>query len=72
VYGKLIVPAELPLKTFRGALDAALAAHPDVQLVAPGLLEALGDTRGAGKAHQLWSGLERAAAKHEAVAPPRA
>jgi len=34
-----------------------------VQFVIPTLLEALGDTKAAGKAHQLWRGLERTSEK---------
>ena len=63
VYGKLIVAASAELAAFRGELDAALRRHPGVQLVIPGLLEAIGDTPAAGKAHQMWRGLERTAAK---------
>ena len=44
---------------FASALEEQLRAHPRVQLVVPGLLEAIGDTAAAGKAHQLWRGLER-------------
>jgi hypothetical protein len=72
VYGKIVIPAAQDLAAFRGELDAALARHTNVQLVMPGLYEALGDTRAAGKAHQLWRGLERAALKTGAVAAPGA
>jgi tetratricopeptide (TPR) repeat protein len=72
VYGKIVVPGDADLASFRSALDACLARHPNVQLVMPGLLEAVGDTRAAGKAHQLWRGLERSALKTGAVAAPRA
>lgn len=58
-FGKLIVPGNADLQGFRTALDAALRRHPGVQLIAPGLLEAIGDTPAAGKAHQLWRGLAR-------------
>jgi hypothetical protein len=37
--------------------------HPNVQFVMPELHELLGDTKAAGKAHQLWRGLERSAQK---------
>jgi hypothetical protein len=63
VYGKLIVPAELDLAKFRVELDAHLRQHPKVQFVIPTLLEALGETKAAGKAHQLWRGLERTSEK---------
>jgi tetratricopeptide (TPR) repeat protein len=63
VYGKLVVAGSADLPAFRSALDAALRRHPGVQLVMPGLLEAIGDTPAAGKAHQMWRGLERSAAK---------
>jgi len=61
VYGKLIVPGEVDLRQFRSEFDAHLRKHPNVQLVLPGLHEALGETKAAGKAHQLWRGLERSA-----------
>jgi len=48
------------LKALRADLDAMLKRSPTVQLVVPGLLEAIGDTVAAGKAHQLWRGLEKA------------
>jgi len=60
-YGKLIVPADVDLRKFRVELDAHLRAHKNVQFVLPGLHEALGETKQAGKAHQLWRGLERSA-----------
>ena len=63
VYGKLILPAALDLKQFRVELDASLKRHPKVQLVIPTLLELLGETSAAGRAHQLWRGLERTAIK---------
>ena len=63
VYGKMIVPRSVQLREFQLALKAHLSAHPKVQLVMPGLLEALGETAAAGKAHQLWRGLERTALK---------
>ncbi|HET6339650.1 MAG TPA: hypothetical protein VFG30_40850 [Polyangiales bacterium] len=63
VYGKMIVPHGAELPEFQAALKQRLAEHPKVQLVMPGLLEALGATAEAGKAHQLWRGLERTALK---------
>ncbi|HKU44245.1 MAG TPA: tetratricopeptide repeat protein, partial [Polyangiales bacterium] len=68
VYGKIVVPRSTPLREFANALQARLKDHPKVQLVMPGLLEALGETAAAGKAHQLWRGLERTALK---TAPAR-
>lgn len=59
VYGKIVVEPSVDLKALRGELDAMLKRSPTVQLVLPGLLEAIGDTVGAGKAHQLWRGLEK-------------
>lgn len=59
VYGKIVVDPEVDLKALRGELDAMLKRSPTVQLVLPGLLEAIGDTVAAGKAHQLWRGLEK-------------
>ncbi|MET0385729.1 MAG: hypothetical protein ABW321_07205, partial [Polyangiales bacterium] len=61
VYGKLIVPAELDLAAFRKDFDAYLRQHKKVQFVLPELHELLGETKQAGKAHQLWRGLERSA-----------
>jgi hypothetical protein len=63
VYGKLIVDRSCELQSFRAELDASLKRHPKVQLVLPSLLEALGETKAAGRAHQLWRGLERSAIK---------
>jgi len=60
VYGKIVLPGSADLLAFRDQLDAVLARHPGVRLVMPGLLEAIGDSPAAGKAHQLWRGLERA------------
>ena len=65
-YGKLIVPAELDLKQFRMDFDAYIRKYPKVQFVIPGLHEALGETQAAGKAHQLWRGLERTSEKRDA------
>ena len=73
VYGKIVLPAASDLALFRRELDALLARHSGVQLVMPGLFEALGDAPAAGKAHQIWRGLERSALKADsAVAVPRA
>lgn len=59
VYGKLVAEATVDLKALRAELDSMLKRSPTVQLVVPGLLEAIGDTVAAGKAHQLWRGLEK-------------
>jgi tetratricopeptide (TPR) repeat protein len=59
VYGKIVVEPGVDLKALRGELDATLKRSATVQLVMPGLLEAIGDTVAAGKAHQLWRGLEK-------------
>jgi hypothetical protein len=59
VYGKIVVETGVDLKELRGELDGMLKRSPTVQLVMPGLLEAIGDTAAAGKAHQLWRGLEK-------------
>jgi tetratricopeptide (TPR) repeat protein len=73
VYGKMIVPGTIDLAAFRRALDAHLARHPSVQIVMPSLYEALGETATAGKAHQIWRGIERTALKTDgAIAVPRA
>ncbi|HMI90013.1 MAG TPA: hypothetical protein VK509_01560 [Polyangiales bacterium] len=60
VYGKIVVPGAADLAAFRQQLDAVLVRHAGVRLVMPGLLEAIGDSPAAGKAHQMWRGLERA------------
>ena len=65
VYGKLVLSPDVELTAFRGVLEERLRAHPRVQLVVPGLLEAIGDTAAAGKAHQLWRGLERVGLRSE-------
>jgi tetratricopeptide (TPR) repeat protein len=70
-YGKLIVPGGVDLPAFRRDLDAALRKRPQIQLVVPGLLEAIGDTEAAGKAHQMWRGVERTGLKLEAGGKPK-
>ena len=60
VYGKIVVPGAADLGQFQRDLDALIARHSGVRLVMPGLFEAIGDSPAAGKAHQLWRGLERA------------
>lgn len=62
-YGKLIVPAARELKDVRRVLEQALRARPGLTLAVPQLYELLGDTPQAGKAHQAWGGIERAAEK---------
>jgi hypothetical protein len=59
VYGKLVIEPEIDLKALRAELETLLKRSPSVQLVVPELLEAIGDTVAAGKAHQLWRGLEK-------------
>ena len=66
VYGKLIVPGASELRAFQADFNAYLRKHPKVQFVIPGLHEALGETPAAGKAHQLWRGLERTSEKRDA------
>ena len=60
-YGKLIVPADADLASVRRTLEAELRARPGLTLSVPQLHELLGDTPQAGKAHQAWGGIERAA-----------
>lgn len=62
VYGKVVVPAGVDLAEFRAAFDARVAGC-DVEFVMPGLLEDLGDTAAAGKAHTMWRGIERTVEK---------
>jgi hypothetical protein len=61
VYGKIVLPAQADLAGFRRDLDSLLRRHERVQLVLPELLQAVGDSAAAGKAHQLWRSLERRA-----------
>jgi len=62
-YGKLVVAGGLDLSAFRADLDALVRRNTGVQIVVPGLFEALGDSAAAGQAHQMWRGLERTSAK---------
>jgi hypothetical protein len=59
VFGKIVVPASVPLKDVALALEKARAARPGVLLAVPGLFEALGETANAGKAHKTWGVIER-------------
>lgn len=60
-YGKLIAPPERDLAAIRDALDKAVRAQPSFTIAIPQLYELLGDTPQAGKAHQAWGGIEKAA-----------
>jgi tetratricopeptide (TPR) repeat protein len=60
-YGKLIAPAGRDLTSVRDALDRAVRSQPSFTLAIPQLYELLGDTPQAGKAHQAWGGIEKAA-----------
>jgi hypothetical protein len=62
VQGKICVPGDLDLVAFRRDLDAIAAGLDGLVCIVPGLLEAIGDTVAAGKAHRMWLGLERSAA----------
>jgi hypothetical protein len=55
-YGKVIVPAAVPLAEVRTALERP---HPGVLFAIPSLYEALKDTPAAGKAHKTWGVIER-------------
>jgi tetratricopeptide (TPR) repeat protein len=70
-YGKLIVPASQDLASVRRELDAALRSLRGLTLAIPQLYELLGETHEAGKAHQAWGGIERAAEK-QGILPARA
>jgi hypothetical protein len=72
VYGKLVIPGHVELRAFRRELEATLRSQPRIQLVVPGLLEAVGDTAAAGKAHQMWRGLERTGLKLQGEPPSAA
>jgi tetratricopeptide (TPR) repeat protein len=71
VYGKLVVAHDRPLKPLSQELGALLKRHPGVQLVIPGLYEALGDTPAAGKQHQLWRALEMKGSAASGLTPRR-
>ncbi len=71
-YGKLIVPGERDLGEVRRELEAALRARAGLTLAVPELYERLGDTAQAGKAHQAWGGIERAAERQAILLRPRA
>ncbi len=62
-YGKLLVAAGHALSDVRTALEASIRARAGITLAVPTLYELLGDTHAAGKAHQAWGGIERAAEK---------
>ncbi len=62
-YGKLLVAADQDLSVVRSALEASIRARAGITLAVPTLYELLGDTHAAGKAHQAWGGIERAAEK---------
>jgi hypothetical protein len=59
VYGKIVVGGAVELGDFRVRLEQLLLRHAGIRMVLPGLYEAIGDSEAAGKAHQLWRGLER-------------
>lgn len=69
-YGKLIVPGAHDLAAVRAAIEAGIRAEPGLTLAVPQLYELLGDTPQAGKAHQAWGGIERAAEK-QGILPSR-
>ncbi len=58
IYGKVVAPSATTLEHLRGQWDAAQRQHA-LAFSAPGLYEALGDTKRAGQAHQAWLGIER-------------
>ncbi len=59
VFGKLLAPRTVALRSVARALEEARAARPGVLLAIPSLFEALGDTASAGKAHKTWGVIER-------------
>jgi hypothetical protein len=69
LYGKLIVDAGVPLASVRKAVEGAVHKRPGLTLALPQLYELLGDTPAAGKAHQAWGGIERAAQKQGILSP---
>jgi hypothetical protein len=58
-FGKVVVPASVPLADVAAALDRAKAAEPGVLLAIPALYEQLERTAEAGKQHQRWGAIER-------------
>lgn len=59
VFGKLLAPGAWSLDELSEAIERAREAHPGVLLAVPGLHEARGDTRAAGKHHQRWGAIQR-------------
>lgn len=66
LYGKVVLPEDADLGAFRDAFVADVDGRP-LEVVMPGLLEALGETAAAGKAHTMWRGLERTGEKARAA-----
>lgn len=66
VYGKVVMAGDTDLRAFHRAFHEALSQSPQVELVMPELLERLGDTAAAGKAHTMWRGIERTVEKRQA------
>lgn len=62
LYGKVVLPDSVDLKAFYASFKILLAGV-DAEFVMPELLELIGDTAGAGKAHTMWRGLERTVEK---------
>lgn len=60
-YGKAIIAGERDLAAYRVRLESAMASQPGLTLAMPALYESLEDTPAAGKSHQAWGGIERAA-----------
>jgi hypothetical protein len=63
-YGKLVLGEQVALANVRAELERRMRESERLQIVVPELLEALGDSAAAGKAHQLWRGLEQKSARH--------
>ncbi len=61
VFGKLLVPAGLPLEEVQLSLEPALRAASGILFAVPGLYEGLGMTAVAGKNHKTWGVIERGA-----------
>ena len=71
-YGKLIVSPDVPLGEVRKRLTQGLSRQRGLTLAVPQLYELLKDTPEAGKSHQAWGGIERAAERAGLLSARRA
>ncbi len=69
IVGKLVAAATLDLSELRRRFEAALDAADGARWAVPDLYELCGDTKRAGREHQRWRGLARAAVKRGFLEP---